>query len=194
MSINQIKREVREDIKKIDDAIKDKKEKNLRDVHMNIDGKYQNKISEWGMSQFGWSQKNGYIYNILEYEQLYHNLKNMRNKLEGYLQDLDLKTTITNNKTNDINIYNKNENNINNYINNVNFNIIEEKIKDCESLTIEETGEALEKLKELQKIYESKEKRKCKWEKLKNILKWLADKSVDVAIEYFPIIMSTLNK
>ena len=63
-----------------------------------------------------------------------------------------------------------------------------------ESLTSAETTEALEKLKELEKIYNSKESRKAKWETAKKILVWVTDKSVDVAIAYFPVIMSILNK
>lgn len=70
---------------------------------------------------------------------------------------------------------------------------MKKKIKECESLTEEETKEALKYLKELKEIYESKGNRKSKWEKAKKILIWLADKSVDIAIAFFPIITSILS-
>ena len=66
----------------------------------------------------------------------------MKSKLEGYIQDIDLKPLTINKPTKSINVYNKNENNISNIVSNVNFNTVEEKIKECESLT-EETEEKL---------------------------------------------------
>jgi hypothetical protein len=193
-AINQIKRDVKEDIIKIEEALSKSDEKILRDIHMMIDGKYQTKIEKWGLSQYGWRDSSGFYYDTLDYDSLKHNLQNMKSKLEGYLQDLDLKPLTINKPTkSSINVYNKNENNISNIVSNINFNNIEEKIKECESLTEEETNEALEYLKELKEIYELKANRKSKWEKAKKVLVWLVDKSVDVAIEFFPIIISILS-
>lgn len=190
-SVNQIKREVKSDIVKIEEAIKQTDEEILRDVHMLIDGKYQTKIEKWGLSQYGWRDKYGFLYGSLSYDSLKHNLQNMKSKLEGYIQDVSLKPlSIRQPATKSINFYNNNENVINNNLTNINFNSIEQKIKECEYLTDEETKEALAKLKELQKISESNDSRKNKWEKSKKILIWLADKSVDIAIAYFPVIMS----
>ena len=161
---------------------------------MMIDGKYQTKIERWGLSQYGWRDSYGFHYGTLDFDSLKHNLQNMKSKLEGYIQDIDLKPLTINKPTKSINVYNKNENNISNIVSNVNFNTVEEKIKECESLTEEETKEALKYLKELKEIYESKGNRKSKWEKAKKILIWLADKSVDIAIAFFPIITSILSQ
>lgn len=192
-TINQIKRDVKEDIIKIEEALSKSDEKILCDIHMMIDGKYQTKIEKWGLSQYGWRDTSGFHYSALSYDSLKHNLQNMKSKLEGYLQDIDLKPLTINKPTKSINVYNKNENNISNIVSNVNFNTVEEKIKECESLTEEETKEALKYLKELKEIYESKGNRKSKWEKAKKILIWLADKSVDIAIAFFPVITSILS-
>ncbi len=192
-TISQIKREVKEDIIKIEEALSKSDEKILHDVHMMIDGKYQTKIERWGLSQYGWRDSYGFHYGTLDFDSLKHNLQNMKSKLEGYIQDIDLKPLTINKPTKSINVYNKNENNISNIVSNVNFNTVEEKIKECESLTEEETKEALKYLKELKEIYESKGNRKSKWEKAKKILIWLADKSVDIAIAFFPIITSILS-
>ena len=192
-TISQIKREVKEDIIKIEEALSKSDEKILHDVHMMIDGKYQTKIERWGLSQYGWRDSYGFHYETLDFDSLKHNLQNMKSKLEGYIQDIDLKPLTINKPTKSINVYNKNENNISNIVSNVNFNTVEEKINECESLTEEETKEALKYLKELKEIYESKGNRKSKWEKAKKILIWLADKSVDIAIAFFPIITSILS-
>lgn len=192
-TISQIKREVKEDIIKIEEALSKSDEKILHDVHMMIDGKYQTKIERWGLSQYGWRDSYGFHYETLDFDSLKHNLQNMKSKLEGYIQDIDLKPLTINKPTKSINVYNKNENNISNIVSNINFNTVEEKINECESLTEEETKEALKYLKELKEIYESKGNRKSKWEKAKKILIWLADKSVDIAIAFFPIITSILS-
>lgn len=193
-TINQMKREIQEDIKLIDEALSKKESDLLRSTHMMIDGKYQAKIEKWGFSQYGWGDTDGFNYELLGNDAMKSNLINMKSKLKGYLHDIKLKPLTINQQPKGIQVYNKQENNINNYIFNINFNSIEQEIKECESLTEEETKEALIKLKELQKIYESNETRKTKWEKAKKFLIWLSDKSVDVAIAYFPIIMATLNK
>ena len=44
------------------------------------------------------------------------------------------------------------------------------------------------KLDELEKIVNSKDKKKTKWEKAKNILVWLADKSCDVGMTILPLL------
>ena len=163
---------------------------------MNIDGKYQNIIEKWGLSQYGWRDNYGFIYSSIKERSdfLRHNLKNMRSKLEGYMQSIDIKSlTPNNNSSGNINVFNNNENSIKNYNVIINFKEIEQTINNCESLTDEETKEALNKLKELQEIYESRDSRKSKWEKAKKILAWLVDKSVDVAIAFFPTILSILS-
>lgn len=69
------------------------------------------------------------------------------------------------------------------------FDMISNNIKNMESLTSEETNKILEIIKELKTIYNSKESRKGKWEKVKKIALWTLDKSVDVAIQILPILI-----
>ena len=90
-----------------------------------------------------------------------------------------------------VKIYNSNKNiNTNTITNTVNFNAVVQNIKDNESLTEEQTKEALQKIEELKLIYESKDSKKTKWDKVKPIMVWLADKSVDVGIAFLPLITS----
>ena len=90
-------------------------------------------------------------------------------------------------------VYNSNKNsntNANTITNTVNFNAVVQNIKDNESLTEEQTKEALQKIEELKTIYDSKDSKKTKWSKVKPIMIWLADKSVDVGIAFLPLITS----
>lgn len=201
---NQIKRDIQKDIDEIQSLLEQNNstEDELTKLHIKIDGKYQSKITTWGKSCYNWYDKNGFDYNYMSINSLRHNLLNMKSKLEGYLQTFTL-TPIVPSSSKTVNYINNNTNNNTNNNENFNTNIneikidfkqIEKTINDMESLTSTETQEALEKLKELENIYNSKESRKTKWEITKKILVWVADKSVDVAIAYFPVIMSILNK
>lgn len=198
-AINKIKNEVRIDINKIEEVLKNGDFGQKRLIHMEMDGKYQNKIASWGMSQYGWREKYGFVYNSIGIDAVEHNLTSMKSKLEGYLQDLAFINLTPQIKQSDkITINNTNENanhNKNNVIinNNIDFKDIEKNLSENETMTAEETKNALKILKDLESIYNSNESRKIKWEKTKKVLIWLADKSVDIAISYFPIITNILK-
>lgn len=195
----QIKSNIKNDINDID-LILNKENVNLEDLkkmHIKIDGKYQTKIKDWGKSMYNWLDSCGFDYEYCSSDSLKENLITMKYKLEGYLQDYGVTKSNTSSKS--VNYYNVNTNrnenmNIINIDINIDFSQLQDEIKNMESLTSEETGEALEKLKELEKIYCSKDSRKKKWENAKKILVWIADKSVDLAITYFPIISKILTQ
>ncbi len=189
---SMIKRDIQSDIDKIKGVLQsDSSIQELTNIHMYIDGKYQSKISNWGLSQYSWNDKLGFDYEFLGKDSLKHNLNNMKNKLEGYLQDYRL-FTLASSSSPTIKFINNNTNN-NEIKVEIDFTNLINKINDMESLTETETNEAIEKVKEIEKIYKSKDSKKKKWEKIKNILIWLADKSVDLAIAYLPIITDSLN-
>lgn len=197
--INQMKRDVEKDINDIKEILKDRDSNALLDIHKYMDSKYQSKIKTWGYSQYGWSDKLGFDYDFIGTEGLVDNLKNMIGKLEGYKRDieLDVYRMMNGSSNKNINVYNMNNNTNNN--NNVNsnsidFSVLEEHITNNETMTEAQTKEALNYLKELQTIFESKESRKNKWEKAKKIVGWLLDKGVDVAISYLPAIVSMITK
>lgn len=196
---NQVKREIKNDIDEIETAVKDEKInfEELKKIHIKIDGKYQSKIENWGKSMYNWNDRFGFDYNFAGTDSLKENLYTMKSKLEGYLQDYDLKLTESF-KANKPLIYNYNNNENANVNSNkiemkLDFNIIKENIKNMESLTNEETEEALKRIKELEDIYKSNDKRKNKWEKAKKVATWLLDKSVDVAIQVLPILSEIIK-
>lgn len=189
---SMIKRDIQSDIDKIKGVLQSNSSiQELTNIHMYIDGKYQSKISNWGLSQYSWNDKLGFDYEFLGEDSLKHNLNNMKNKLEGYLQDYRL-LPLASSSSPAIKFINNNTNN-NEIKVEIDFTNLINKINDMESLTETETNEAIEKVKEIEKIYKSKDSKKKKWEKIKNILIWLADKSVDLAIAYLPIITNSLN-
>lgn len=188
---SMIKRDIQNDIEKIRIVLESNAgEQELKNVHMYIDGKYQTKITNWGLSQYSWGNDYGFDYGMLEQEELEHNLKNMKSKLEGYLQDYRL--VLNTSEMTKVKVINNNANT--NQINiKVDFQALINQINEMESLTEEETKEAISKIKEIEVIHKSKETKKKKWEKVKKILVWLADKSVDLAIAYLPLITSSLT-
>ncbi|MDO5555553.1 MAG: hypothetical protein Q4G09_02550 [Clostridia bacterium] len=194
---NMIKREIQDDIKEIEQVLENSNNtEELKQIHIKVDGKYQSKIKNWGLSCYNWNEKFGFDYELCSDSSLRHNLLNMQRKLEGYLQDFSL-VVMPQSKERTVNYYNTNSNNNTNSNTNtikLDFKIIENTVTNMESLNDEETKEALQELKELEEIYKSTENRKSKWTKCKKILLWLADKSVDVAIAFIPIIKELLEK
>lgn len=191
-----VKNDIRKDINLISEKLNSNSldENEIEELHKYIDGKYQSKILNWGNSMYGWNLNFGFMYSMLGKDSLTFNLSIMKSKLEGYLQNFYIPQTSSQSKN--VNIYNSNNNNNSNSNNieiKLNFDNIADKISNSESLTREQTDEALNILQELKDIYNSKDSKKNKWEKSKKILLWLADKSVDVAISYFPIILEILK-
>lgn len=195
---NQIKRAIKNDIDNINNYLDDnnKSFKDLKSLHMKIDGKYQTKISNWGKSMYNWSDNYGFDYNNIGIDAVRENLYIMRSKLEGYLQDYDIIFFENfNNSTPTFVNYNNNQNlNTNKVEIAIDFDTISNNIKNMESLTSEETDKILEIIKELKTIYNSKENRKDKWEKAKKIALWTLDKSVDIAIQILPILIEIAKK
>ena len=195
---NQIKRAIKNDIDIINNYLEDNNRsfRDLKSLHMKIDGKYQTKISNWGKSMYNWSDNYGFDYNNMGIDAVRENLYIMRSKLEGYLQDYDIIFFESfNNSTPTFVNYNNNQNSNTNKVEMIlDFDMISNNIKNMESLTSEETNKILEIIKELKTIYNSKESRKDKWEKAKKIALWTLDKSVDVAIQILPILIEIAKK
>jgi len=79
---------------------------------------------------------------------------------------------------------------VNNHVNiNITFEEVREKIEDMTSLTDHETKEILDKINEIETVINSNDKKKTKWEKVKPILTWLADKSFDVGVAIMPLLL-----
>lgn len=71
----------------------------------------------------------------------------------------------------------------------ISFEDVKRLVKDMTGLSEGETDETLSKIDEIKSIVEQNESKKTKWQKIKPILIWLADKSVDVGCALLPLIL-----
>lgn len=72
---------------------------------------------------------------------------------------------------------------------NLSFSEARNSVEEMTSLNEDEISEIISKIDELEKIVNSKERKTQKWARAKNIIKWVADKGVDVGITLLPLIM-----
>lgn len=77
------------DMKRIDAAITSDDIEQLKSLHIELDGTYQNRIKNWGSSMYGFMKGMGFAYEYLGVDSLQHNLKTMRAQLRGLLFELD---------------------------------------------------------------------------------------------------------
>jgi len=85
-----------------------------------------------------------------------------------------------------VHIDNRNENHISV---NVTFDMVRQQVEEMSALSQSQIDEVLSKIKELEEIVNSKDKKSAKWEKAKKVLLWIADKGVDVGIAMLPLIL-----
>lgn len=174
------------DIKKIDDALIKDDEAELRSTHQYIDGKYYAFVSNWGHSMYSYTIDFGFDYNYIDKSSLIHNLTHMKAVLEGLSLGFNVpKSHIASNNNNvNISVSNNNEISIS-----ASFEQAKEQVESMNSLTIEQTKEILDKITEIENVFNSIGSKKTKWEKIKPILIWLADKSFDVGMILLPLLL-----
>jgi len=185
---NDHKREkaVRADIHKIEALTDVYDQTQILELHRYLDGKYQYCMADWGKSMWGYIDGIGFAYDGLDTGSLKENLAMMKPKLEAFMHGWntakqparynpptapDVNVTVNNNVTV-----------------NITFEQVRAKIEDMTSLTDEQTKEALDKVSEIESVVKGDGSKKSKWEKIKPILTWLADKSFDVAMTILPLL------
>ena len=77
---------------------------------------------------------------------------------------------------------------------NVSFSDVRQQVKNMTALKEEEIQEILQKIDELEQIANSNERKTKKWKGLNGVLKWIADKSVDVGIALLPLVIEAVQK
>lgn len=186
-NIMRQERAVQLDISKIDKAINHGDINEILQLHRYLDGKYQYCIADWGKSMWGFTAGIGFAYDILDIESLKENLSMMKPKLEAFMHGWNANVKTTRQmpaNTPDVNVT------VNNNVTvNITFEQVRAKIEDMTSLTDEQTKEALDKVSEIESVVKGDGSKKSKWEKIKPILTWLADKSFDVAMTILPLLL-----
>ncbi len=191
-----IKKKIDEDIKCLKEAAADFNSVNTpefakAELCQNIGNFYDSIIPDFGNSLWGYYTDN-HMYTQQSGDCLYDNLRIMKTKLEAFkacnyssvlMQTkkgssliIDNRHTIQNSNTNQITF-------------NISFEDARNTIEDMTGLTAPETDEILAKIDEIKAIVEAPESKKRKWDKIKPIVKWMADKSVDVGIVLLPLLL-----
>lgn len=127
------------------------------------------------------------FYDDVSGESLFHNLKQVYNKmlsfkalgypsLQGLIPQSAPMVQITNTNENKVDI-------------NISFNDVRREIENMSALPDAEIEEILNKINELEKIVKSPDRKSKKWENAKSIVKWIADKGVDVGIALLPLLL-----
>ena len=83
-----------------------------------------------------------------------------------------------------VQITNTNKNDVN-----ISFSDVRKEIENMSALPDAEIEEILYKINELEKIVKSSDRKSKKWENAKGIVKWIADKGVDVGIALLPLLL-----
>lgn len=175
---------VRKDIQRIDETVCLHDTSKQWELFRELDGKYQACIREWyrGMWQ---STRNGtqLYFNVLKEHpnQVTENLRLIKSKLETFQFQMNA-VEAQNAPSTQVNV----TTNLNVKIS---FEQVRSKIEDMTSLTEEQTKEALDKVSEIESVVKGDGTKKSKWEKIKPILTWLADKSFDVAMTILPLLL-----
>lgn len=77
------------DMKRIDAVVASGTFEQLKDLHVELDGTYQNRIKNWGTSMFNYINGMGFTYEYIGDDALRENLTTMKGKLRGLLFEID---------------------------------------------------------------------------------------------------------
>ncbi len=180
---------VDEDIQKCEAfLVGDKNEEEGKALHLELITKYPSYITNFGESLYNYNKDYGFV--SQEYfggDALISNLTVIKSKLIAFKSfgykngnsksrggNINIENTLTATQTQTIAIT---------------FEEVKRQIEEMSALSDSETQETLDKIDELKVIAEAKESPKTKWQKVKPILAWIADKSVDVGIALLPLIL-----
>lgn len=189
----KFKQMINNDLKDIKIAVDDINNENSpesakQNLYADITAKYHPIVSKFSEGLYCVYAEQG-VYEEVSGESLHYNLNQIYNKLFTFqtLNYPGLVETMQNSNPNTvINNFNTNENN--NLVQ-ITFEETRKSINGMTSLPDEDIEEIQKKINELEKIVNSEETKNKKWSKAKDIVKWVADKGVDVGIALLPLVM-----
>ena len=77
------------DMMRIDAVVASGTFEQLKALHRELDGTYQNRIKNWGTSMLNYIKDMGFTYEYIDDDSLRENLTTMKGKLRGLLFDID---------------------------------------------------------------------------------------------------------
>ena len=169
-------------------------EKNKEDgmaLHLELITRYPSYIKNFRESLYNYDEKHGFVMQeFFDLDSAIHNITVIMNKLIAFRNygcvspsdrrmgqqstQINIKNSLTATQSQNISI---------------SFEDVKQQIEEMTGLSESETNEALSKIDEIKGILESKGNKKTKWQKIKPLLLWLADKSVDVGCAILPLIL-----
>ena len=181
---DEFKKIVDDDIKRGKEIIEKRDAQNCEEFHDFLISKYSPLIESF--------DKNLYSLLYEEGESLYHayfaNIKMMIEQLElsRAMGFKNMKSAITDGTGITINNNNTNSNTVDI---NISFEQARSTIENMTALPDSEVEEILSQIDELERIVQSGDRKTKKWENAKGIVKWIADKGVDVGIALLPLLL-----
>lgn len=180
-----------EDLKSLKEAISDSSNRETFEIakqqlYQDVTAKYNAYIPRFSDGLYGY-EENCKLYDELSGAELFHDLNQIYNKMLSFkaLSYPSLKECIPQNVPM-VQITNTNENKVDI---NVSFGTVRREIENMSALPDAEIREILGRIDELEKIVKSSERSSKKWENAKEIIKWIADKGVDVGIALLPLLL-----
>lgn len=182
---------VDEDIQKCEEYLSGgRDEQQGRELHLELITKYPPYIPNFGDSLYNYNKDYGFVMqDYFDLDSAIHNLIAIKNKLIAF-RSYGYKNPPKAGKQSNSNI--SIENNLTatqTQTITVSFEEARQKIENMSGLSDAETRETLDKIDEIRAIVELAEPKKTKWQKVKPILVWLADKSVDVGVALLPLLL-----
>lgn len=172
------------DIDRIQENLENGNDEQHWELFRELDGRYQACIKDWYKGMWESSRDGSTLFFPQlqrQPQQIIDNLKLIKSKLETYQYQMNAVSlpepnSAQVNVTTNVGIY-------------ITFEQVRSQIEDMSSLTAEQTQEVLDKVDEIEKVVKGPGSKKAKWEKVKPVLKWLADKSCDVGIALLPLLL-----
>lgn len=175
---------IRNDIDRIDCEVRAGTDESRWVLFRELDGRYQTCVENFyrGMWQSSQSGERLYFPQLKrEPSHVIDNLKLIKAKLETFCFGANAANNSQAPST-QVNLHN-------NTSVSISFEQASKQVEEMTSLTNEETEEILDKISEIQRVVESKDSKKSKWEQIKPVLKWLADKSYDLGKTILPLLL-----
>ncbi len=155
-------------------------------LYKEVTAKYHAYIPKLGEGLYAYYPASGFYDNVSE-EALWHNLNQVYNKMLSFravgYPSLNEKIS---QKAPMVQITNTNEARVDV---NISFDDVRNTVKNMSTLSVTEIDEIQKNINELENIINSSERKTKKWDRAKSIVKWIADKGVDVGIALLPLLL-----
>ena len=173
---------IEEDIKKCEEVLKSGNKATRYELHSTL-------LSKYGKIIDGFENHLLYLLHDTDGTYVKRNIETMKQKLLLF-KAMDYENLYAAKSSGDITF--NNSNHIETTIN-ISFTEAKKQIESMSSLREDEIEEITSKIDEIERIVNSKDRKTKKWENAKEIIKWIAEKGVDVGITLLPLLLQIGN-